>query len=202
MRLNLRSARGALLLFALMVGLTGCLSMKAYVDPALPMVTKADVGQVAAPTPVQILFEFRTKGSSNARATEQVKPRIVAVVAESGLFSAVSSTAGNQGGAGVLTITIDNVPLTDNAAAKGFGTGLTFGLAGSTVTDGYTATATYTRDGKTTEVSVKHALHSTIGNASGPPGLKPMDMQSAVNQIMDQLTWNVLKALKDQHAFD
>ena len=202
MQTTIRAIRGALLLLALGMSLTGCLSMKAYVDPALPVVAKADVGTTASPAPVQVLFEFRTKGSSNARATAEIKPRAVAVLAESGLFSAVSSEATNQDGAGVLTIVIDNIPLTDNAAAKGFGTGLTMGLAGSIVTDGYVATATYARAGKSTEVSIKHALHTTIGNKSGPPGLKPLDLQPAVHQVMDQLVWNALKALKEQQAFE
>ena len=191
-----------MLLLLLCVGLTGCLTTKSYVDPALPVIVKSDVGQVPAPAPVHVLFEFRTKGSSNARATAEIKPRVIAVVAESGLFSAVSSESARKEGAGVLTVTIDNVPLTDNAAAKGFGTGLTLGLAGSMVTDGYVATASFTRAGKTTEVNVKHALHTSIGNKAGPPRLKPMDMQAAVHQVMDQLTWNALKALKEQNAFD
>ena len=46
--------------------LQGCLSMKSYVDPALPKAGKADVASVANPQPVQALFEFRTRGSTSA----------------------------------------------------------------------------------------------------------------------------------------
>jgi hypothetical protein len=178
---------------------TGCLSAKMYVDPALPKVAKADLVQAPQPQPVQVLFEFRTKGNANARATNQLRPRVVAVAAESGLFSAVAPDAN---GGGVLKIVIDNVAITDNAAAKGFGTGLTFGLVGSMVTDGYVCTASYTRNGSVTEATARHAIHTTIGNHAGPPGLTPMDPQTAVNQVMDQLTWNVLKQLSDKKAFD
>ena len=195
----IRRASRALAVALACLAMTGCLSAKSYVDPALPHVSKGDLVQAQQPQPVQLLFEFRTKGTANARATEQLRPRIVSVAAESGLFSTVSSDP-NSGGA--LKIVIDNVPITDNAAAKGFGTGLTFGLVGSMVTDGYVCTATYSRNGVTTEASAKHALHTTIGNHAGPPGLQPMDMQSAVNQVMDQLTWNVLKQLSDKKAFD
>lgn len=97
---------------------------------------------------------------------------------------------------------IDNVAITDNAAAKGFGTGLTFGLVGSMVTDGYVCTMTYTRDGKATETTVKHAMHSTIGNKAGPEGLTPMTPADAVNVIMDQLIWNGLKELSSKGAFE
>lgn len=193
-----RAPRALAVVFACLA-MTGCLSAKMYVDPALPKVAKVDLVQAAQPQPVQVLFEFRTKGNANARATEQIRPRVVAVAAESGLFSNVAST-GNGGG--VLKLVIDNVPITNNAAAKGFGTGLTMGLVGSLVTDGYICTATYSRNGVTTEATARHALHTTIGNHAGPPGLAAMDPQTAVNQVMDQLTWNVLKQLSDKKAFD
>lgn len=196
-----RLARAAALALLASVALTGCLSAKMYVDPELPRVGPADLPVVAQPRPVNVLFEFRTKGNANARATAEIKPRVIAVAAESGLFSSVSGE-GAAADAGVLKIVIDNVPLTDNAAAKGFGTGLTLGAVGSMVTDGYEATATYTYAGKVTEVEVKHALHTTIGNHAGPPGLTPMEPQAAIHEVMDQITWNALKSLADQHAFD
>lgn len=183
------------------LALSGCLSMKMYVDPALPVVSKADLPAVPSPHPVQVLAEFQTKGVANATATAEARPRIVAIASESGLFSGVSETpvaAGTEGG--ILKITINNVSL-DNAAAKGFGTGLTFGLAGSMVTDGYICTAAYTLDGKTTETTVKHAIYTTIGNHAAPEGLKPMQPADAVHQVIDQLTWNALKQLADKGAF-
>lgn len=183
------------------LGLSGCLATKSYVDPGLPMAGKSDLAAPQTPKPLQVLFEFRTEGKSNANATDQIRPRVIAVAAESGLFTTVSANAGSGDG-GVLTLVIDNVPITDNAAAKGFGTGLTLGLAGTMVTDGYVCTAKYTRAGKQYETSLKHALHTTVGNKKGPEGLQAMDMPSAVNQVMDQLVWNALKQLDAQQAFD
>ncbi|QWP75841.1 hypothetical protein J5226_19865 [Lysobacter sp. K5869] len=195
-----RALRAALAALALSASLTGCLSAKFYVDPALPKVVQADVKAPAAPKPVQLLSEFRTKGSANARATAELRPRAQAVASASGLFAQVSETA-VPGGA-QLRVVIDNVPITDNAAAKGFGTGLTLGLAGSMVTDGYSATISYTAAGKTTETQVKHALHTTIGNKAGPAGLTPVSGPDAVHQVMDQIVWSGLKQLSEQHAFD
>lgn len=195
------AARG-LALVATAALLSGCLTMKAYVDPALPVVGKADLVAPATPRPVQVAFEFKTKGSVNASATSQIKPRIIAVASESGLFSAVTSSASDSADAGLLTVVIDNVPITDNAAAKGFGTGLTLGAVGSMVTDGYVATARYQRDGVTTEVTAKHALHTTIGNKAGPEGLTPVTMQQGVETVMDQLMWNLIKQLAEQKALE
>lgn len=194
-----RALRGVALLASLAL-LTGCLSMKAYVDPALPIVTKADVSAPAAPKPVQLAFEFRTNGAANAAASSQIRPRVATVAAESGLFSTVSGEP-VEGGA-VLTIVIDNVSDTGNAAAKGFGTGLTFGAVGSMVTDGYVATATYEQGGRRLEASAKHAVHTTIGNKAGPEGLTPVTLQQGVEQVMDQLAWNLLKQLDDKQAFE
>lgn len=198
-RLTRHAARGMVLLASASL-LSGCLTMKSYVDPALPVVGKGDIVAPASPQAVQVAFEFHTNGSVNASVTSTLKPRVIAVASESGLFSAVTATASDGPGAGLLTVTIDNVPLTDNAAAKGFGTGLTLGAVGSQVTDGYTCKATYTRNGVTTEVSAKHALHTTIGNHSGPDGLTPMTPQQAVEQVIDQLVWNSLKQLADKQA--
>lgn len=194
-----RAAARGLALLALALLLTGCLTTKSYVDTALPVVGKSDVVAPAAPRPVQLVVEFRTDGSPNAAAAAEVRPRVVAVAAEAGLFQSVSATAGEGD---LLTIVIDNIPLTDNAAAKGFGTGLTFGAVGSLVTDGYVCTATYLRNGVRTEVTAKHALHTTIGNHPGPEGMTPVTMQEGAQTVMDQLTWNVLKQLADQKAFD
>lgn len=194
-----RALRGTALLASLAL-LTGCLSIKAYVDPALPIVTKADVSAPAAPKPVQLAFEFRTNGAANASASSQIRPRVATVAAESGLFSTVSAEP-VEGGA-VLTIVIDNVSDTGDAAAKGFGTGLTLGAVGSMVTDGYVATATYEQGERRLEASAKHAIHTTIGNKAGPEGLTPVTLQQGVEQVMDQLSWNLLKQLDDKQAFE
>lgn len=181
--------------------LSGCLSAKMYVDPKLPTVTKADIPVVPKPEPVQVLFEFRTKGNANVKVTGDLEPRVLAVATQSGLFSQVLSTAPANPD-GVLKITIDNVPLTDNATAKGFGTGLTFGLAGSVVTDGYVCSASFSRGGHTTETIVRHELYTTIGNHSAPMNLPPMQPRQAIDQVIDQLAWNALRQLADKHAFD
>lgn len=195
-----RTLRAAGLLLLASTMLSGCLSAKMYVDPALPKVSKADMPVLPAPRPVQVLFEFQTKGSANATATSDIRPRVLAVAEQSGLFSSVSDTA-SAGDPGILKVVINNVP-SDDAAAKGFGTGLTFGLAGSMVTDGYVCTASYTHDGHTTEATVKHAIYTTIGNHAAPQGLTPLQPIDAVHQVMDQLTWNALKQLADKKAFD
>lgn len=198
----IRHAARGLALLSCAVVLTGCLSMKSYVDPALPVVTRADIAAPATPRPVQVAVEFRTKGNINAAATSEVQPRVVAVASESGLFSSVSREAAGPN-AGLLTIVFDNVPLEgENAAAEGFGVGLTFGAVGSMVTDVYQTTITYSRGGETTSVNVRHALHTTVGNKAGPAGLTGVTPVEGAHQVIDQIIWNGLDQLADKRAFD
>lgn len=197
-----RHAVRGLALLSCAVVLTGCLTANSYVDPALPRVAKTDIAAPMTPRPVQVAIEFRTKGNANAAATAEVQPRVIAVASESGLFSSVSREAAGPD-AGLLTVVIDNVPLEgENAAAEGFGAGLTFGAVGTMVTDRYISTMTYSRGGQTTSVNVRHALHTTIGNKAGPEGLTAMTPVDAVHQVVDQLIWNGLDQLADRRAFD
>jgi len=175
--------------------LSGCISPQSYIDTALPVLRFEDVPPAATPRPVQLLFEFRTKGAPNARATAYAKPIVTETVTKAGLFSAVSEAPVADGR--MLTIVIDNVPLTDDAAARGFGVGLTFGLAGTMVSDGYICTATYAQPGGARNTkSVKHALHTTVGNASGPPGVQGMKPDDAAPILIRQMTLNALQAIR------
>ena len=185
---------------AVCTGVTGCMTVKSYVDPALPVISNTQLPKVQQPQPTTVLFEFKTKGNNNARATSAMSGRVVAAVAQSGMFGQLSTTVSDPNGA-LLSITINNVADTSGAAAKGVGTGLTLGLAGSLVTDNYICTATYTVAGKSYETTVHHALLSTIGNHSAPQGLAPMAPRDAMNQIVDQLVWHALAQLDSESAF-
>jgi hypothetical protein len=176
--------------------LSGCITPMSFVDPAMPKAGKADMAAVANPRPVQALYEFRTKGTANAAATQHTSEAAMAVLKESGAFSEVSASP--VAGGRRLVITIDNVPITSqsDAMAKGFGTGLTFGLIGTMVTDGYNCEVIFTgADGVATTLSYKHAIHTTIGNASGPPGVTGQKPIEAARQMVGQLVWSALRDL-------
>ena len=195
MSFKLAVFRTILLPAALAASLSGCISMNSYIDPALPAVRAEDLRASRSPQPVHVLFEFRTKGAPNARATEMAKPIVLDTVRSTALFSNVAEAP--VSGGRTLTIVIDNVPVTEDAASKGFATGLTLGLAGNTVTDGYICTATYAAPGVSPKKQeVKHALHTTIGNAEGPKGLTPMKPDDAYPIIIKQLTLNALKGVR------
>lgn len=188
--------RAAVLIGAasLALSLSACMTPHSYVDAKLGETDYATLKKSAAPQPVQLLVEFQTKGVTNARATEYVRSHVYEQVAQSGLFSQVSYTPVQSGRK--LSIVINNVPLTDNLAAKGFGVGLTFGLVGTMVTDGYECTASYVEPGHDAVTTVvKHVIYSTIGNASGPEGLKPMPLQQASDTVLRQIVSKSLAEL-------
>lgn len=188
--------RAAVLIGAasLALSLSACMTPHSYVDAKLGDTDYATLNKSATPQPVQLLVEFQTKGVPNARATEYVRSHVYEQVAQSGLFSQVSYTPVPSGRK--LSISINNVPLTDNVAAKGFGVGLTFGLVGTMITDGYECTASYVEPGHDAVTTVvKHAIYSTIGNASGPEGLKPMPLQQASDTVLRQIVGKSLAEL-------
>lgn len=187
--------RSFVLAAALTASLSGCMTLNSYIDPALPTVRAEELRASRPAQPVHMLFEFRTKGAANARATELAKPIVLETVRSTALFSDVAEAP--VAGGRTLTIVIDNVPITQDAAARGFATGLTFGLAGNMVTDGYVCTATYTAPGAAPKKKeVNHALHTTIGNAEGPKGLTAMKPDEAFPVIVRQLTLNALQAIR------
>ncbi len=185
---------------ALTFFLTGCASF--YVDTALKDIPPQDITKPATPTDAQLVFEFRTKGVGNARATTFLKEQVTALVLESGLFANVTDTPSQNGG--FLSVIIDNVPLSDDAFSKGFVTGMTFGLAGNTVTDGYVCAIEYIPAGQKDSVktTVRHAIHTTIGAKGAPENATPAaNVDEAVRTMTRQIVMNGLKALSQESAF-
>lgn len=188
-----KQARRCALLFAL-VAMTGCSSM--YVDGTTKEVAASTYKRVEPVHPVQLLFEFQTRGVPNSRATALLKARVIEQVKTSGLFSNVTEEPVPDGA--LLGITLNNVPLTDDAFTKAFVTGLTFGLAGSQVSDGYVCTATYSNGLNAPPIvkNARHAIHTTIG-ASAAPGnaVKAANIDEAVTLMARQIISNVLNDL-------
>lgn len=181
------------------LALSGCATF--YVDPTLPEVKAEQIKRPATPQPVQVLVEFQTNGAANARATDSVRPMAMSAVTASGLFSELKAEpTPNQA---LLTITINNVGDMKEAASKGFVTGLTFGLAGSAVTDGYVCTIRYARPGAPEfSTRVQHTLITALGAGAAPAGLKPAaGGREAIEQIVSQMVLTGMQRLSTDPAF-
>jgi hypothetical protein len=182
--------------------LTGC--AKPYLDPATKEIPRSEFRHITQPKPAHLVFEFQTKGAPNARATRALLDQVTQEVKESGLFASVDASVSPE--VAILNITLNNVPITSSsdAAAKGFVTGFTFGLVGSSVTDGYICTISYLAPGRPTPIvkTARHAIHTTLGNASPPPEALPVaDLREAVHKMTTQILSNALRDLSQDSQF-
>ncbi|HSF04561.1 MAG TPA: hypothetical protein VLG10_02105 [Methylomirabilota bacterium] len=175
----------------------GCLSVKSYVDPQLPKVGYADLLARHDPRPVALTVALHRNGQPASFGASTARDEVRAAVERSKLFSTVMDRP--TGDVDQLEIVLDNVGDTGDAAAKGMKTGLTFGAAGSLVTDGYIFTATFRPMGKEPVTrTYRHAIHTTVGNADGPPGLTPMGIMDAFRKVVEELVANLLLDLQKE----
>lgn len=185
---------------AALAALTGCATH--YLDGAVKDVAAAEFRKPAEAHPVQLVFEFQTNGATNARATTEVKPMVTDAIKTSGLFTAVDDKP--VAGGAVLNVQINNVALLDDAFRKGFMTGLTFGIAGSTVTDGYVCTVNYAGPGQAGPIvkTAKHAIYTSMGSGDAPPAaVKAPTIADAVRMMVRQIVDNAMRDVSRDPAF-
>jgi hypothetical protein len=180
----------------LMMTLTGCLSIKSYVDPTLPKVGYGDLLARSDRRPVALLVAFHRNGEPATLGASTATKTVQGVVEKSNLFSSLLDQPKDD--VDQLKIVLDNVADTGDAAGKGAVTGLTFGAKGSQVTDGYIMTATFRAPGKPAVTKVyRHAIHSTIGNADAPAGLVAEEStRAAFDKVVEGLVLNLLLDLQ------
>lgn len=191
---------GRSVLFIGLVALAGCANM--YVDGNTREIRSSAFLKPNPTHPVQVIFEFQTKGVANAPATEFLKAKVIGQIKDSGLFDEVSETPATGGA--LLSVTLNNIPITDDAFSKGFVTGLTFGLAGSQVTDGYVCTVRYLNGSANPAIvkQARHAIHTTLGASSEPPNAtKAANATEAVTMMTRDILSNVLNDLSHDPSF-
>jgi hypothetical protein len=170
------------------IGLSGCVSVRSYVDPSFAKAGYQDIQRPASPAHWHITVEFQREGSPYPKADSSLLQQVDQVVRGSGIAVPDDSVTD-----ATLHVVVNNFGDQSAAAAKGFGTGLTFGLVGSLVTDFYEMSFTFTKDGQTVSKSgYRGALSTTIGNASGPPGLQPLDPPTAFDKVIEEMMLNAL----------
>ena len=174
--------------------LPGCISTKFYVDPQYHQTSYNDLHRLAPPYVLAVTVEFQRNGQPKPSVDAAIRADIERSLRASGV---VLPYDGTRPADGQISFVLNNIADMGAAAAKGFGTGLTFGLAGSHVMDGYEMTVRVTQGASVTERKYQHAIHETVGVASAPAGMHAVDAGTAVNQVIDEL---VLTCLKDLQA--
>ncbi len=184
------SYRLVLALVITCAALTGCISAKSFVDPSFPKVAYEDVKRKNEPLRLKLIVEFQRNGQPYPRADSTLKDNAERILRGSGVVTPVSDQ-----GEGEIKVVVNNIADTGDAAAKGFGSGLTFGLVGTTVTDAYEMSVSITVQGKTiSRTGIKHAIHTAIGNTNPPDGLEAIPPGVAFGRVVEQM---LLRALQD-----
>ncbi len=174
----------ALLLLAVTITMPAMAAV--YVERSPGEVPPERKARVAAPAPVQLLIAFQTDGKDNPRAAKYVKPIITKAIEASGLFSAVGEATTTEGA--TLFVTMNNI-VQKGAAGKGFLTGLTLGLAGTVVRDGYVTTLEYVpaRGAAPVTKAIEHGIYLKIGAKSAPENVdKVKGIAEAIEIVIRQ----------------
>ncbi|MGD0801903.1 MAG: hypothetical protein ABR906_11355 [Terracidiphilus sp.] len=185
------------IILALLVGGSGyAVASKSYVDPSYGKVQYSDIVKPAQPYRVRLVVEFQRNGQHLPAVDGELMKQVNRVIQASGFAIQVS---GGDTSMDELDITVNNVADLGEARRKGFETGATFFLKGSTVTDYYEMSATAKIAGQTiTKTGYKHAIHTTVGLARGPKDLPSMTVDEAFSKVVEQLVLNFLGDLQKE----
>ena len=179
-----------LVVVGLSIGLFGCISPKSFVDPSAQKFTYDDIKRRVESVKLRLSVEFQRHGLPYPKADPSLKDSAERTLRATGVIIPTDVDS-----VGEIKIIVNNTADTATAAAKGFGTGLTFGLIGSTVQDNYELTMTITIKGRTiTKSGIKHSIFTTIGNAAAPEGVQTSPSVVAFSKVLEQM---ILQALKD-----
>src|SRR5882762_10125469 len=149
-------------------GLAACISPKSFVDPSVPKASYEDLKKRSDPLKLKLSVEFQRNGEHFPKADSTLKDNTERMLRGTGVITPADDQA-----VGEVNVIVNNISDRGSAVSKGLGTGLTFGLVGSTVMDAYEMTISITANGKTvTRTAVKHVLYTAIGNTSLPPGVE------------------------------
>jgi hypothetical protein len=179
------------------VGLSACITTRSYVDPQFHHVSYSQIARPAKPQVVRVDAQFERNGNPYPAVDGQLRQFVDQTLRGTGVF--IPSPDVSNGA--VVSVVANNIADISAARAKGFGTGLTFGAAGSVVPDYYHVTFTY-RDpsGNEHKHSYDHAIYTTIGHATPPVDATPTTPALAFEKVIEDVTLNFVKDLQVEHA--
>jgi len=181
----------AVVVFALT--LSGCISARSMVDPGFQKVTYDDVKRRSEPLRLKLAVEFQRNGEHFPKVDSTIQDQAERVLRASGV---ITPTA--DGPDGDIRVVVNNIADKGTAIAKGIGTGLTFGLAASVVTDSYEMDVMVNSKGKTAEKrGIRHAIHTTVGNALLPEAAEAMPPSTAFGRVFEQMLLYALREMQN-----
>jgi hypothetical protein len=166
-----------------------------YVDPQF---RKAGLGDVKAPAKkysTVVSVEFLRDGNRRDEVDGTLKAAVEKAMVASGVM-----LPSLQKGDIAIKVVVNNITNSTSSFWKSFGTGLTLGLVGSTVTDAYVATITMTyAKGEIIKKEYKHALHTTVGAKSAPvENSQPTTPAAGFDKVMEDIMLNFISEMQAQ----
>ena len=173
--------------------LTGCISTKSYVDPQYRKASFADIKSVEKRYEVNLVAKFERDGVHQPKIDGLLQERFQNSLRASGIIIPIDDPAQFT-----IHITVNNITDLGTAVAKGFGTGLTFGLVGSEVADYYNIKITMTgSNGELLTGEYRHALLTTIGNHKAPiENVTPTTPDAGFTKVIEDATLNFIHEMQ------
>lgn len=174
------------------VVLGGCISSKSYIDPKYSGIDYSEIKSVKSQYGARIDIEFQRNGEHLAAVDSELRSNVERIFRASGVV--LPSDEGDLS----IKIICNNIADLAAARAKGFGTGLTFGAAGTAVTDFYQVTIEFKNGDEVVVKNYEHAIHTTIGNKAAPvQGVEPTSLGNAFSGVVEDV---ILQFLKEMQA--
>lgn len=183
------------LLVTAIFSLTGCISPKTYVDPNFAKATYNDILPVSEKYETRVAVEFQRNGKLFERANKEVRGHVERTLRATGVIAPSLENSKVS-----VKVVVNNIADIAEATAKGFGTGLTLGGAGSLVIDYYEVTIEFTdNNGKKMTEQYKHALHTTIGNKDAPfANVEATTLSDGFGTVVEQVLLNFIKDMQSK----
>lgn len=175
--------------------LTGCISAKSYVDPKYGAISYADAKKPGKSHEAKIDIEFQRNGEHMPRVDKELRTNVEKIFLNSGVVTPSANATDIT-----IKITCNNIADVKGAMAKGFGAGLTFGAAGTAVTDFYQVTIELKQGGTVVEKKYDHAIHTTIGNKAAPvEGVAPVKPVEAFGGVIEDVVLQFIKEMQSKN---
>lgn len=185
----------SLVLVCAIILFSGC-GAKSYVDRKYEDLSSQKVLVSAVPYEIRIVVEFQRNGEHLAVVDKQLNDNVVSTFKSSGIIPTDSETNAS------VKVICNNVANIGGAVGKGVLTGLTLGLAGSTVSDYYQIHIEYTDGDIVVKKEYNHAIHSTIGNAPAVySNVDPVSPNIAFNGVIEDVVLEFIGNMRDRNIF-
>lgn len=179
------------------VMLSACVTSQSYADPKYHTSDYDQIQRLSSPLPVSVDAQFERNGVAYPAVDAKLREVVERTLRASGAF-VVSEDSAN---AAKVHVVANNMADIDSARSKGFRTGLTFGVSGSTVADYYEFKFSYRdADGKERENSYRHAIQTNMGDVAIPASATPTTPAAAFEKVVEDVTLNFVNDLQHPGA--